>query len=79
MAYTINYHTGAGNFEVEGDLDEAKTQADQGATYTQEPITIDDENGNAVARRSWWGVVPEEDAEDIIQFGTFGHYGAWEV
>ncbi len=76
MSYTINYHTGAGNFEVEGDLDDAKTQADDGATYTQQPITIE-QDGNVIARRSWWGVEPEEDG-DIIRFGSYGYYGEWE-
>lgn len=80
--YTINYHTGVGNTEEET-LELAMKKADEGAAYTQQNITIEDETGNVVAVRKWWGVGydPEqtEDApEDIIQFGNFGYYGAWE-
>lgn len=79
MEYTINYNTGAGNETIESeDLEAVKAQADEGAAYTQQPITIEDENGNEVARRSWNGVEFEEgDAEDPIRFGSSGFYGDW--
>lgn len=82
MKYHINYHTGAGNEYVEGSLDEAKKIADDGAAYTQEPITIEDEYGEEVARRPWWGIEfrpdeTEESREEVLCFGSFGHYGAW--
>lgn len=80
MAYTICYHTGAGNFEFDGDLNEAMGAADKGAAYTQQSITIEDGNGEEVARRQWYGVEPDEEKEgaDIIQFGSYGYYGEWE-
>ena len=82
MKYYINYHTGAGDEWVEGSLDEAKRIADGGAAYTQEPITIEDENGVEVACRPWWGIdfrpdETDESWDEIISFGSFGHYGAW--
>ena len=77
--YYINYQTGAGN-DTAGTLDEAKRLADEGAAYTQQPITIEDEDGNEVSRRAWCGVEYNEDeyyCEDPIRFGTFGFYGDW--
>jgi hypothetical protein len=77
--YLVDYHTGAGDLEIDGDLDEAKRQADKNAAYTQQDIEITDTNGNTVARRPWWGVEADsDDEEDIIEFGKFGHYGEWE-
>lgn len=80
MEYTINYNTGAGNETIEAeDLEAVKSQADEGASYTQQSITIEDENGKEVARRDWNGVEFEEgDCDDPIQFGTFGFYGDWQ-
>lgn len=77
MTYTINYHTGAGNFEFNGDLEGAMVSADEGAAYTQQPIIIEDANGEEVARRDWYGVTPENEGDDIIQFGDYGYYGEW--
>jgi hypothetical protein len=80
-SYHVTYHTGAGDFDA-GDLEEAKVAADEGATYTEQPIEILDNAGNVVARRSWWGVAydPEttDEPDEIIQFGDFGYYSAWE-
>jgi hypothetical protein len=76
--YTINYHTGAGNLEIDSDLQDAMSVADEGATYTQQPITIEDEDGNEVARREWYGVTTGiEDQQNPIQFGTYGFYADW--
>lgn len=77
----INYHTGAGNEYVE-DLGNAMEIADNGATYTQQDITIEDEDGNVLARRRWWGVAydpeaTEETEDEVIRFGDYGYYGAW--
>ena len=80
--YYINYHTGAGNGWYEGTLDEVKAIADDEACYTQQSIAIEDENGNPVSIRGWCGIeydpeTDEEDEDEVIQFGSFGHYGAW--
>jgi len=76
--YTINYHTGAGNREFSGDLQDAMTEADSGAAYTQQPITIDDEVGDEVARRLWYGVLTGiKDCKNPIQFCDFGYYADW--
>ncbi len=78
MTYTINYHTGAGNFEFDGDLWDAMTKADEDASYTQQPITIEDRDGNEVARRAWVGVLTGlDEVENPIQFGDFGYYTDW--
>lgn len=77
--YTINYHTGTGN-EHADTLDEAKRIADEGAAYTQQPITIEDEDGNEITRRPWWSVAYDEDAAaefDPIHIGDYGYYGDW--
>ncbi len=76
----VNYHTGAGNFEVDGnDLDSAKAQADAGAAYTQSPISIEDDEGYPLAIRAWCGTLEGiEDAVNPIQFGDFGYYADWD-
>lgn len=76
--YHINYHTGAGNFSIDGTLEDAKRAADEGAAYTQQPIIIHDEDGNEVARRQWWGCREGiEECDDPISYGDFGFYGDW--
>lgn len=82
MTYTIDYNTGVTE-DVAGTLEEAMAVADDGAAYTQQPITITDEAGNTVARRPWCGLAYNpaevEDSEDeIIGFGNYGYYGAWD-
>ena len=82
MTYFINYHTGAGDEWFEGTLDEAKIKADAEAAFTQQNITIEDEDGNTISTRPWCGVSYDEDdldmwCEDPIVFGTFGFYSDW--
>lgn len=53
--YRIKYHTGAGDFEFSGTLAQAQAEADDGAAYTQESITIHDaETGEEISRRNWF-------------------------
>lgn len=76
--YTIRYHTGAGDQEFTGDLAGAMAEADAGAAYTQQPITIE-EGGTTVAKRPWYGVMTGfEDCQNPIQFGDFGYYADWQ-
>ena len=82
MKYFINYHTGAGNQTITGTLEDAQKIADEGAAYTGADITIEDEDGNTVMIRCWWGVKfdPEtDDSADPICFGDYGYYGDWQV
>ena len=78
MKYYINYHTGAGNFEFEGTLEDAKKEADKSIAYTQQDITIE-MNGEEIARRDWYGVAATEEdkQEDIVEYGSFGFYSEW--
>lgn len=76
--YTINYNTGTGDKDYYGDLSGAMDEADSGAAYTQQPITITDERGEEMARRPWVGVLTGiEDQQNPIQFGDFGYYADW--
>lgn len=85
MTLTINYNTGAENQTVEvNSIDEAMTTADNGASYTQCDITIEDENGDTVASRAWRDNFTsnyDEDgnplAENPITIGNNGYYGDW--
>ena len=80
MKYFVKYHTGAGDFEFNGTLDEAKAAADEGAAYTQQSITICDESGAEIACRVWYGVAYDDaadDQENPIRFGDFGFYADW--
>jgi len=76
--YYVNFGTGAGNCKIEGYLSDALASAVNNATYTQESIKIelDDE---VVAVLPWYGVEATEDDEVMIDYGTFGFYGAWNL
>ena len=77
MKLYIDYHTGAGNELVEGALDDAKFIADEHPAYTQQNITIEDEDG-PVAERRWYGVAYDgPDDAGIIDFGDWGYYDRW--
>ena len=77
MKYNVRYNTGAGDELGIETLDEAKRIADEGAAYTQCDIVIEDEDGEEITRRIWYGVKPDEDEENIINFGDFGFYADW--
>ena len=84
--YKINYHTGAGNQTIENKpLEEVMEIADKGAAYTQQNISITDENDNEVACRRWYGYDIQNDIdndiehENPISFGTFGFYADWVI
>lgn len=86
--YLINYHTGAGNLIIDGALEEAMIEADEGAAYTQTDYDVcDPENPDKVyAVRRWWGVKyndnPEDNdvlEQDPICFGDYGYYSDWEM
>ena len=57
--------------------------ADDGAAYTQKDIyVLDGSTGEVVALRPWFGETNFRDAadtDDVISFGDFGYYGAWEI
>ena len=77
MKYFIDYHTGVTE-EVEGALEDAFAAAEDAMAYTQESVTIENENGNEKYISRWYGVVPEEDDEVLMQFGDYGFYTVWE-
>lgn len=81
--FYIKYHTGVED-ETAETLQEAMDIADDGACYTQEDITIEDDAGNVVATRYWNGVKWSEDEDDdcvgdVIPFGDFGYYTGWYI
>ena len=78
LNYLVNFHTGAGNFTADT-LEEAMVRADEAAAYTQQDISIDDDNGTPIAIRRWYGVAydPVLPEENPIDFGDFGFYADW--
>jgi hypothetical protein len=58
-------------------LRKQKKAAEDGISYTQCNVTIEDENGNEVADLPWYGIEPSEDDVVTAQFGNFGFYGEW--
>lgn len=79
MTYYINYWT-IPEYAADADtLEDAMAEADAGAAYTQEPIDIRNEDGETIARRSWYGAPLSEEGgeDDIIEFGSYGFYGPW--
>jgi len=79
MTYYVNFGTGAGNYGSDSALGDLIERVNGELTYTQEPVKIEDETGNVVARLPWYGVEPSEDDEITEQFGTYGFYGAWII
>lgn len=89
--YQINYHTGAGNLLLKNvSLKEAMDKADEGISFTQQNVTIiDNDTGYICAERKWVGArydvdifsKPIEDwyEEEIIQFGNEGYYEPWDI
>ena len=77
--YHVNYNTGAGDFTVNGTLEEAMAKADEKACYTEKDIEIYNKEGDVVAMRCWIGpyFVNECDQKDPISFGKFGFYEDW--
>ncbi|MDP4153199.1 MAG: hypothetical protein Q8865_07170 [Bacillota bacterium] len=79
MKYIVNYHTGFGDFNVEGSINQAKQRADDEATFTQQPISIDDEFGTEVIHRHWnqklYGI---QLSENPLKFGEKGYYDDWK-
>lgn len=89
MKYFVDYGTGAGNFEFEGTLEEAKKKAEEGICYTQSNVTIydaemmskaftsEDVDRAAVAVLRWVGVPATEDDDVVADYGNFGFYSGW--
>lgn len=77
--FKINYQTGAGN-EIAETLEKAMATADDGCRYTQSSIIIEDDDGNEVAIRTWYGCTEGiELMENPIPFGDSGFYGDWQM
>lgn len=78
--FTINYNNEDVGIIVNGSLEEAMTQADDKAKYTQQPIIIEDEDGNEAARRAWYGYMQGfEGEENPLRIGDYGYYGDWSI
>ena len=75
--YFIDFGTGAGN-EGADTLEEAMEIAEEGLTYTLQPVTIYSD-GAEVARLPWFGIEPGEDEVVTSRFGSHGYYGEWIV
>jgi hypothetical protein len=59
-------------------LDDAKAAAEEGLSYTQQPVKIINlATGEVAAELPWWGVPPTEDDVVTAQFGDYGFYGEW--
>lgn len=74
--YVINYNTGVVE-KVEGTLEEVKQRAYEGMAYTGHSVNIEDEEGTVVSQSVWWGVLPEEHDEVLVQIAN-GFYQEWE-
>lgn len=81
--YSVEYFTGAGDFEYYGTLEEVLEKADNGISYTQKDVRIISDDGETILR--FWipveydefeGFTLEEEKE-IIFFGKFGYYTPW--
>jgi len=59
-------------------LDDAIAGAEEGASYTQANIIINDESGNCIKWLTWYGVKAGDDDGVTIDFGRLGFYGEWK-
>ena len=78
----INFNNGFTiDVEVE-DLNEAKEIAEEQMSYTQQNVTIQNEDRQLLAVSRWYGYeATEEEKEDnlvLVEFGNSGFYGIWE-
>jgi hypothetical protein len=77
----INYNTGTGDIQLDDniDIDDAKVIADKGICYTQQDVTITDDDNNLITRRKWIGCTDGMGDEcDPIGFGNLGYYTDWQ-
>lgn len=74
--YKIDYQNGM-ELQFEGTLEEALKEAEETAGYTQENIVVTSDEERYISH--WYGVPAEEDDEVIVDFGSFGFYGAWHA
>lgn len=79
--YIVKWHTGVED-DMINTLRKAMSFADANACYTQRDITIEDEDGNIICMRHWWGCPISDDDDDIIcydpiDFGNYGYYDDW--
>lgn len=73
--YFIDFNTGAGN-EWADTLEEAFVLAENGLSYTQEPVCV--YNGaELIAKLPWYGIEPSKDDVATANFGDSGFYGEW--
>lgn len=78
MEFTINFNNGIRHQEECESIENAMKIADERAAYTQESITIENEFGDILARRPWYGCSSGiEETTNPIKFGDFGFYGDW--
>lgn len=75
--FIINYHTGVKNEVEAADLEEAKAIAQEGIAYTQENVSIEDEEGTTLAVARWYGISPEEH-DDVLEVVGNGFYADWQ-
>lgn len=76
--YIINYNNGFTE-EFEGTLDQAKVAAQEGMSYTQASVTIE-QDGQVVATSQWYGVQPTEedfDNNNVLEEIGNGFYSDW--
>lgn len=78
--FTINFNNEYSDIIVNGSLEEAMVQADDNAQFTQQPIIIEDDDGNEAARRPWFGYMQGfEGEENPLRIGDYGYYGDWSI
>jgi len=80
--YVIDYCNGIEEVVHTKNISEVKEIADNGASYTQQPIVIYDDTGSEICRRSWYGVGFDQseagvNPNKIIGFAEFGYYDIW--
>lgn len=77
MEFIIDYCNGFNETVECADLEEAKSLAVDGMSYTQANVNIKSKDGDLLATSHWYGVEPGEDDEVLERFGNRGFYSSW--
>ena len=79
IKYVVNFNNGCG-YESSLDLRDLISEINSCICYTKQSITIEDEDGNTVARLPFSSTRDYIEMFDVVaDFGDFGYYGEWEI
>lgn len=77
MTLSVDFGTGAGNYESNLPLMELIKVVNKELSFTQKPVKISGPDGVVAVLRWWDGTAASLFVTS--SFGDFGYYGAWQI